>query len=579
MIKTKIVRRRNYRNLVVFGLGIFVAVFLFVFLAQKFGKTEGEANAANLASFNPGYIISDFQMTDYTSMSEADIQNFLWSKGRCYNTNFSGVGARVDYFSDHTPPTTWHVINGHTVCLAEENMNGESAAHIIWQAAQDYRINPKVLLVLIQKETGLITDPIPNSWDYQRTAGYGCPDTAACSEKYYGFKNQIRNAAYLFRVVMDGNSSYYPIGYNNVRYSPDPNCGSSTVYIQNLATSALYRYTPYQPNAGALAAGYGTAPCGAYGNRNFFAYFEDWFGGVTWDGWPSLATLLSTNRVIKEDTDLGLLYQAHIQRYGWLGWVNGGEMAGSAGYNARMEALQLKLANGENGIEYRTHVQNIGWMDYTRDGGIAGTVGEGLRMEAVQIRLTGSLAKRYDVYYRAHVEGIGWMDWVKNDEISGTVGDGKRLEAIQVKLIKKEVNNNLNLEYRTHVQNIDWMDWVKNGKTAGTVGQALRMEAIKVGLSKEMINEGDIIYRTHVQNIGWMDWVKNGETAGTVGQALRMEAREIKLSDKLSEKYDIYYRTHVQNIGWMDWVKNGETAGTVGQALRMEGLEIELVEK
>ena len=286
MIKTKIVRRRNYRNIVVFGLGIFVAVFLFAFLAQKFGKTEGEANAANLASFNPGYIISDFQMTDYTSMSEADIQNFLWSKGRCYNTNFSGVGARVDYFSDHTPPTTWHVINGHTVCLAEENMNGESAAHIIWQAAQDYRINPKVLLVLIQKETGLITDPIPNSWDYQRTAGYGCPDTAACSEKYYGFKNQIRNAASLFRVVMDGNSSYYPIGYNNVRYSPDPNCGSSTVYIQNLATSALYRYTPYQPNAGALAAGYGTAPCGAYGNRNFFAYFEDWFGGATWEDDP-----------------------------------------------------------------------------------------------------------------------------------------------------------------------------------------------------------------------------------------------------------------------------------------------------
>ena len=277
-------RRRNYRNLTIFGLGIFVAVFLFVFLAQKFGKIGSGTNAANLNNFQAGYIISDHQMTDYNSMSEADISNFLWSKGRCYNTNFSGVGARVDYFSDHTPPTTWHVNNGHTVCLAEENINGESAAHIIWQAAQDYHINPKVLIVLIQKETGLITDPIPNSWDYQRTAGYGCPDTAACSEKYYGFKNQIRNAASLFRVVMDGNSSYYPIGYNNVRYSPDPACGSSTVYINNLATSALYRYTPYQPNAGALAAGYGTAPCGAYGNRNFYLYFEDWFGDITEEG-------------------------------------------------------------------------------------------------------------------------------------------------------------------------------------------------------------------------------------------------------------------------------------------------------
>ena len=281
MTKTKIARR-NYRGAGLLGLGIFVMVFLFVFLAQRFGKLEEDTSAANLANFNPGYIISDYQMTDYRSMSEADIQNFLWSKGKCYNTNFSGVGTRVDYFSDVTPPTTWHVKDGHTVCLAEENMNGESAAHIIWQAAQDYRINPKVLIVLLQKETGMITDPIPNSWDYQRAAGYGCPDTAACSEKYYGFKNQIRNAAELFRIVMDGNSSYYPIGNNNVRYSPDPACGSSVVYIQNLATSALYRYTPYQPNAGALAAGYGLAPCGAYGNRNFYAYFEDWFGGVTY---------------------------------------------------------------------------------------------------------------------------------------------------------------------------------------------------------------------------------------------------------------------------------------------------------
>lgn len=286
MTKTKSTIRRDYRKIGFFGFFIFVAVVSFVFLALKNGKLGDGTSAASLASFQAGYIISDYQMTDYDSMSEGEIQDFLWSKGRCYNTNFSGVGTRVNYFSDSTPPTTWHVKDGHTVCLAEENMNGESAAHIIWQAARDYRINPKVLIVLIQKETGLITDPIPNSWDYQRTAGYGCPDTAACSEKYYGFKNQIRNAASLFRIVMDGNSSYYPIGDNYIQYNPNAGCGGSVVTIQNLATSALYRYTPYQPNAGALAAGYGTASCGAYGNRNFYAYFEDWFGNVTGEGLP-----------------------------------------------------------------------------------------------------------------------------------------------------------------------------------------------------------------------------------------------------------------------------------------------------
>ncbi|MBR3270012.1 hypothetical protein IKG07_02060 [Candidatus Saccharibacteria bacterium] len=569
-------RRRNYRNLVVFGLGIFVAIFLFVFLAQKFGKVEGNTSAANLNNFQAGHIISDYQMTDYRSMSEADIQNFLWSKGRCYNTNFSSVGTRVDYFSDQTPPTTWHVKDGHTVCLAEENMNGESAAHIIWQAAQDYHINPKVLIVLIQKETGLITDPIPNSWDYQRTAGYGCPDTAACSEKYYGFKNQIRNAAELFRIVMDGNSSYYPIGNNNVRYSPDPACGSSTVYIQNLATSALYRYTPYQPNAGALAAGYGTAHCGAYGNRNFYSYFEDWFGNITWDGWPSLSTVLSNNRLPAEETDYELTYQSHVEHYGWLGWANGGEMSGTAGYGARMEALQIK-SGGETGIEYRAHVQNIGWMNYVKDGAIAGTTGDGLRMEAVQIRLTGTLAKRFDIYYRTHVEGIGWMDWVKNNEISGTVNESRRIEAIQIKMVKKKVSNKL--EYSAHVQDIGWMNTVSDGETAGTTGRALRVEAIKIKLPEELAQKGSIIYRTHVQNIGWMGDVKDGALAGTTGDGLRMEAIEIRLTDALANKYSVYYRAHVQNIGWMGWVKDGALAGTTGDGLRMEAIEIELVEK
>ena len=65
-----------------------------------------------------------------------------------------------------------------------------------------------------------------------------------------------------------------------IQYNPNASCGGSIVNVRSLATSALYRYTPYQPNAGALAAGYGTASCGAYGNRNFYLYFEDWFGGI-----------------------------------------------------------------------------------------------------------------------------------------------------------------------------------------------------------------------------------------------------------------------------------------------------------
>jgi len=277
------IRRRDKRVWFV-ALGVFAAVSLFTFLAKYHGATDNEVEAASLANFDPGYIISDWQMSNYTSMSEAEIQAFLSAKGNCRDTN---IGKANNY-----PHLSYHIKDGHFVCLADEKFgdginygdaapNGDSAAHIIWQAAQDYKINPQVLIVLLQKEQGLITDSWPNNVQYRSATGYGCPDTAACSTKYYGFKNQVRNAASMFRTVLDGGWTNYPLGNNYVQYNPNAACGGSIVNIRSLATSALYRYTPYQPNAGALAAGYGTASCGAYGNRNFYLYFEDWFGGIT----------------------------------------------------------------------------------------------------------------------------------------------------------------------------------------------------------------------------------------------------------------------------------------------------------
>lgn len=283
------IRRRDKRIWYVV-MGLFVAVFLFTFLTQKYKGSDG-VKAASLAEFDPGYIISDYQMGNYNSMSEAEIQAFLTAKNSCGNINHS----YYQQLTANNPGVIWHFDDGHFICLSEERFgdgeaigSGETAAHIIWQAAQDYEINPQVLIVLLQKETSLITDPIPNNYDYRKATGYGCPDTAACSSEYYGFKNQVRNAAALFSTVLNGGWTNYPLGKNYIQYNPNASCGGSVVNIRSLATSALYRYTPYQPNEGAIAAGYGTAYCGAYGNRNFYLYFEDWFGGITTDGYESM---------------------------------------------------------------------------------------------------------------------------------------------------------------------------------------------------------------------------------------------------------------------------------------------------
>ncbi|MDR0887185.1 MAG: hypothetical protein LBM97_00620, partial [Candidatus Nomurabacteria bacterium] len=228
--------------------------------------------SAYLDGFEAGNIMSDFVMSNKDALSENGIQTFLKSKNSCDNTSISDAAKY--------PSVSYHIENGRFVCMADETFNGETAAHIIWQTAQDYGINPQVLLVLLEKEQGLVSDTWPNNKQYEEATGFGCPDTTTCDPSFSGLKNQLRSAGAFFREVLSGGWTNYPIGENYIKYNPDANCGGSIVNIQNRATSALYRYTPYQPNAGALAAGTGQAPCGAYGNRNFYNFFTKWFGST-----------------------------------------------------------------------------------------------------------------------------------------------------------------------------------------------------------------------------------------------------------------------------------------------------------
>ncbi len=267
--------------------------FLFAFVATMtfLGlKLPSDSNAASLANFNPGNIISDYTMGNFDTMSVEEIDDFLHEHGNCNNTD--------TYMASWYPSVHYHIEDGHFVCLADEvfaegveygdlipeGTKSRTAAQVIYDTAHEFEINPQVLLVLLEKEQGLISDSWPNSLQYRSATGFGCPDTAPCNELYYGFVNQLDNAAYLFRTVLNGGWTNYPLGKNFIYYNPNRDCGGSNVVIENLATSSLYRYTPYQPNQAALNAGYGTVSCGAYGNRNFYLFFMDWFGDPTDEG-------------------------------------------------------------------------------------------------------------------------------------------------------------------------------------------------------------------------------------------------------------------------------------------------------
>lgn len=240
------------------------------------------AAAAPVQGFNAGKIIDDSVFTDTSTMSAQQIQSFLNSKVSHCDT----WGTQPSEFGGGTR-RQWAESRGNSApftCLKDYSENGRSASQIIYDIGQEFSINPQVLIVLLQKEQSLVTDTWPIAIQYKTATGYGCPDTAPCDSQYFGLTNQLRWAARMFRAILNNSPTWYTpyvLGNNYVQYSPNAACGGSTINIQNRSTQALYNYTPYQPNQSALNAGWGTATCGAYGNRNFFLYFTQWFGSTT----------------------------------------------------------------------------------------------------------------------------------------------------------------------------------------------------------------------------------------------------------------------------------------------------------
>jgi hypothetical protein len=234
------------------------------------------AGAVDLSQFNAGLIISDQVFYNSSSMTPAEIQTFLLDRGSGCRPAVGGPACLKDYAQ--TPGTR----APDARCPAGyQGGAAENAATIVWKVGQSCGINPQVLLVMLQKEQGLVTRAAPTQRSYDAAMGQGCPDTSACDLLYTGFFNQLYGAAAQLQRYRLSPSSYAqrPFMTNNIRFSPDASCGSSQVFIQNQATAGLYNYTPYQPNAAALAAGLGTGDaCSAYGNRNFWNYFNTWFG-------------------------------------------------------------------------------------------------------------------------------------------------------------------------------------------------------------------------------------------------------------------------------------------------------------
>ena len=270
--------------------------------------------------------------------------------------------------------------------------------------------------------------------------------------------------------------------------------------------------------------------------------------------------------------DNPLQYRTHVQSYGWMDNVTGGQTSGTQGEAKRVEAFTLSLESAEylGSIQYKSFIEGSGWEpSWKTNGQVSGTEGQGKKIEQIKIQLSGEISNYYDVYYRVHVQGFGWLGWAKNGTPAGTEGIGFRIEAMQIKILPKsspmETGKSLetkdaNITYSSHIRSIGDQAPVAEGQTTGTTGRGLRMEALTINLNTEI--QGNILYQTYVDELGWDDtWRKQGEMAGTKGQAKGIQLLRIKLDGKLAEKYDVYYRIHTETYGWLDWAHNGQTTG------------------
>lgn len=154
-------------------------------------------------SYQKNNVVSDREMTDYNSMTAAQIQAFLDRKG--------SVLARP--------------------------VNGINPSVAIFNAAQKYKINPRLLLTRAQVEKGLISKKTASQNTLDWAFGCGAYDGGNWNQAYKGFDKQVDGAAKTFRRWYDDGKAKG----GQVAIKID----GTNLTTKNAATYALYKYTPH----------------------------------------------------------------------------------------------------------------------------------------------------------------------------------------------------------------------------------------------------------------------------------------------------------------------------------------------
>ena len=214
------------KSAAIFMLMVFSFQTFFLMIARAQGQDDEPVNIHNL--------LSDQELRNSSSMSFSELETFL-QRGALGTLQF--------------PDTQGNI---------------HSAAEIIFDTALAFELNPRFLLVMLQREQSLIEDPSPSLDQLDWAMGYGVCDDCAKNDpgiqKFRGFAKQVYYASeriaknYLPDLERTGRAlSSVGQGFVSI-------IDGRMIIPQNHATAVLYTYTPH-----------------LLGNQNFVRIWRHWF--------------------------------------------------------------------------------------------------------------------------------------------------------------------------------------------------------------------------------------------------------------------------------------------------------------
>lgn len=489
--------------------------------------------------FDKNEIISQFQMFDYNSMTEAEIQSFLVSKNS-YLANYSTEGWPINCDTKTGSDSS----NCQTMVKMK-------ASAIIYSAAQRYKVCPKFILTMLQKEQGLIQwNGIPPEKRLDWATGYAVCDGCSLSDpkvvKYKGFGKQVDNVAGAMRFYSDYANIYSYIKKAGTSYS----ISGEIVKPLNQPTANLYTYTPH-----------------IAGNYTFWRVYQRYFGDPLATSRDKQATI-STEYMAQmiDSSEREIQVNEGEKTAMWVEYLNMGTQTWS-----NLDKQSLYLIDSK----YKSQIPMISkTSSFSLEESMKSDIAVYSQRESVApgevLRLTVPLEADYEKYksgeYMLVLDGKGWFadsdvgfDLIRTFRYDAqlTKGIPSALEANQTNAIKVEYKNTgLMPWYRNDVK-LQWKSSNYINYQTMNEWQVLPGEVASFTFYSKVDEVGEYVYETSLwKDVGWkLNKFPTGDQSFKVNMTVKYAAKLIyeSVPETIKAGSEKYIMLRFKNVGTEEW--------------------------